>query len=127
MVGTLDVKSPFDIPTEAISFQRSESYCVCFVVMVDSTRVSLELNDLTMIRSYYSIFLNVTAAIAIRFGAKLVKNAGDSLIFYFPKTINPSDREAFKDMLECCSTIIASRDLINIKLHSERIEKSMNF
>lgn len=95
--------------------------------MVNSTRISLEISDPKKIQSYYTIFLNAIATIAKSFGAKLIKNAGDAIIFYFPKTTDPINRIAFRDVLECCATIIASRDLVNIKLHSEDIEESMNF
>ena len=95
--------------------------------MIDSTKITLEISEPKKIRSYYTIFLNATATVAKSFGARLVKNAGDAIIFYFPETTNPVNRAAFRDMLECCSTIIASRDFVNIKLHSEGIEQSMNF
>jgi two-component system, OmpR family, response regulator ChvI len=112
---------------DQISFQRSDNYCVCFVDMVESTRITMAITEPRKIRAFYSIFLNTTATIASSFGAKLVKNAGDAIIFYFPKTYDPSDRTAFRDALECCNTIIASRDFVNMKLHSEGIEESINF
>jgi CheY-like chemotaxis protein len=65
--------------------------------------------------------------VAKSFGAKLVKNSGDAIIFYFPDTTDPANESAFRNMLECCATIIASRDLVNTKLHSEGIEESINF
>ena len=120
MVGKID-------DNDQISFQRSDNYCVCFVDLVDSTRITMAIAEPRKIRAFYSIFLNATATIASSFGAKLVKNAGDAIIFYFPKTYDPSDRTAFREALECCSTIIASRDFVNIKLHSEGIEESINF
>lgn len=117
----------FDIPTEEISFQRSQNYCVCYVDMIDSTRVSLGITEPQKIRSYYTVFLNATAAVAKSFGAKLVKNAGDAIIFYFPETTDATNRAAFRDVLECCATMIASRHIVNIKLRAEGIEHSMNF
>ncbi len=95
--------------------------------MVDSTKVSIHISEPKKIRSYYTIFLNAIATVAKSFGARLVKNAGDAIIFYFPETTNLSNRAAFKDVLECCATTIASRDIVNIKLHSEGIEESINF
>jgi two-component system, OmpR family, response regulator ChvI len=95
--------------------------------MVNSTKAISKISDPKKIRAYYAIFLNSTATVAKSFGAKLVKNAGDAIIFYFPQTVNPSDRRAFRDVLECCCTMIASLDFVNIKLHSEGVEESINF
>ena len=36
------------------------------------------------IRKYYSIFINTMATVGANFGAKIVKNVGDSVIYYFP-------------------------------------------
>ena len=59
------------------------------------------------------------AALAKNYGAKIVKNAGDALIFYFPETSDSSNERGFKDILECFTTMILARDIINAKLHSE--------
>jgi two-component system response regulator ChvI len=115
----------FDIPTEEISFQRSQNYCVCFVDIMHSTRATVEISEPKKIRLYYAIFLN--ASVARSFGAKLVKNAGDAIIFYFPDSTDPANKSAFRDILECCATMIAGRDIVNIKLHSEGVEESINF
>lgn len=123
----VDFDDQYDSRAEQISFQRSDNYCVCFVDLVDSTRITMAISEPRKVRAFYSVFLNATATIASSFGAKLVKNAGDAVILYFPKTYNPSDRAAFRDVLECCSTIISSRDFVNIKLHSEGIQESINF
>ena len=95
--------------------------------MIHSTNISVQISDPKKIRSYYTIFLNATATIAKSFGAKLIKNAGDAIIFYFPETTNPNNRTPFKDVLECCATMITSREIVNIKLHSEGIEQSIDF
>ncbi|MFL6493446.1 MAG: response regulator, partial [Nitrososphaera sp.] len=63
-------------------------------------------------------FINTMAVLAKNHGAKIVKNAGDALIFYFPDTSDPANEAAFKDMLECFATMILARDIINAKLHS---------
>ncbi|MFL6357121.1 MAG: hypothetical protein ACJ706_06020, partial [Nitrososphaeraceae archaeon] len=53
-----------------ISFaSKSQSYCVCFVSMVDSTETTFAINDPDKIRRYYSIFINTMAAIARNFDA----------------------------------------------------------
>jgi hypothetical protein len=40
------------------------------------------------VRNYYSIFINIAATIARNFGAKIIKNVGDSLIFYSTSTVD---------------------------------------
>ena len=36
---------------------------------------------------YYSVFINTMAAIVRNFDGTIIKNTGDSLIYYFPKTM----------------------------------------
>jgi two-component system, OmpR family, response regulator ChvI len=50
------------------------------------------------ISRYYSIFLNAMATIVSNFGAKVIKNAGDALIYYFPKTSDIDNKVALKDV-----------------------------
>ena len=45
------------------------------------------------------------AAIARNFDAKVIKNTGTSLIYYFPKTSDSSNLSAFRDVLECGITM----------------------
>ena len=70
---------------------------------------------------YYGIFLNTMAAIARNFGAKIIKNVGDCLIFHYPKTSDSSNKSSFKDVIECCITMIEARDTINEKLSEEEL------
>jgi hypothetical protein len=60
-------------------------------------------------------------SIARSFDAKIVKNLGDGLVCYFPKTYNPTDESAFKDVIECGLTIIAARHIINTKFCEEKL------
>jgi CheY-like chemotaxis protein/class 3 adenylate cyclase len=105
---------------EEISFSsKSQSYCVCFVSMVDSTETTFTINDPDKIRRYYSIFINTMAAIARNFDAKIIKNTGTSLVYYFPKTSNSHTLSAFKDVIECGVTMMAANKVINMKLNEE--------
>jgi two-component system, OmpR family, response regulator ChvI len=106
---------------DEISFSnKSSSYCVCFVSMVDSIGFTFQMNDAEKIRKYYSIFINTMAAIARNFGAKIIKNTGTSLVYFFPKTSSTEDNQsAFRDVLECGITMIAASDVINEKLREE--------
>jgi two-component system response regulator ChvI len=110
-----------DIKVEEITFSdKSQSYCVCFVSMVDSIGFTFQIKDSEKIRKYYSIFINTMAAISRNFGAKIIKNTGTSLVYFFPKTSSTGDNQsAFRDVLECGITMIAASDVINEKLREE--------
>lgn len=77
------------------------------------------MTDSDDIRNYYSIFINTAATIARNFDAKIIKNVGDSLIYYFPYTIDSSDERAFSNALECCVTMNAANSVISGKLHEQ--------
>jgi len=111
----------FDIRTEEIFFadQSNGYYCVCFVDMVDSTHITAKIVDGEKIKKYYEIFLNAMAALAKNFGARVIKNIGDALLFYFPDTSDTENVTAFKEVLECSSAIIAAHEFINIRLETE--------
>jgi two-component system, OmpR family, response regulator ChvI len=107
---------------QEISFSgKSQNYCVCFVSMVESKEITFEIKDAGKIRRYYSIFINTMAAIARNFGAKIIKNTNTSLLYYFPKTSNSTNKSAFRDVVECGITMIAASDVINEKLREEEL------
>jgi CheY-like chemotaxis protein len=86
--------------------------CVSFVDMVHSTEIIAQISNPARIRKYYSTFINTIAAIARRFNAKVIKNTGDCLIYYFPKTFDYSNSYAFKDAIECGLTMIKAHSYI---------------
>jgi two-component system, OmpR family, response regulator ChvI len=73
------------------------------------------------IRKYYSIFINTAATIARNFDAKIIKNVGDSLIYYFPNTGDSSNERAFSNALLCCVTMNAANSVISDKLEEESL------
>ena len=109
---------PTDEPTEEISFLNgSDSYCVCFIDMIGSTKVVSQIATVPdKIRKYYSIFLNSMSAIVKRYGGIIIKNIGDSLIFYFPKTSDSTNRSAFWNVIECCGTMMAAYKFVNSEM-----------
>jgi CheY-like chemotaxis protein/class 3 adenylate cyclase len=112
----------YELDSEEICFlPNSQNYCVCFVDMVDSTSITAKISDHQKIRQYYSIFINTMAILAKNYGAKIVKNAGDALIFYFPDSSDPAQESAFKDILECFTVMILARDIINAKLDAQNL------
>ncbi len=112
----------YDLGSEEICFlPDSQNYCVCFVDMVDSTGITAKISDHQKIRQYYSIFINTMAVLLRNYGGKIVKSAGDALIFYFPDSSDPADEAAFKDILECFTVMILARDIINAKLDAQNL------
>ena len=107
-------------PSEEISFLgHSQNYCICFVDMIDSTKITAQIANPEKIRKYYSIFINTMAAVARNFDAKIIKNTGDCLIYYFQKTSDSTNKSAFKDVLECGLRMIAASRIIDITLGKE--------
>src|SRR5581483_11711115 len=106
---------------EEVSFSGQRlNCCVCFIDMIGSTKVAAQLNG-SQVSKYYSIFLNAMATIARNFGARIIKNAGDALIYYFPRTSNRSDTDSFQNVVDCGVTIIAAHPIINAILQSEKL------
>ena len=89
--------------------------------MVDSTGITAKISDHQKIRQYYSIFINTMAVLLRNYDGKIVKNAGDALIFYFPDSSDPVHEAAFKDILECFTVMILARDVINAKLDAQNL------
>ncbi len=102
-----------------ISFNGGyKNYCVCIVDIVNSSKITASLPKAKVCK-YYSIFLNSMAMIAKEFGGKVVKNVGDSLLYYFPYTSDSSDKQSFVDPLECSMAMIEAHGVINQKMHEE--------
>jgi CheY-like chemotaxis protein/class 3 adenylate cyclase len=88
--------------------------CVSFVDMVHSTEIIAQISNPARIRKYYSIFINTIAAIAKSFDAQIIKNTGDCLIYYFPKTFDYSNSSAFRDVIECGLAMAEASSSINV-------------
>ena len=106
---------------EEISFTGdSQSCCVCFIDIVDSTINTVEITNPQKIKTYYSVFINTMAALARDFDATVIKSTGDSIIYYFPKTADSSNNmPAFKSVFECGLTMISVNPIVNAKLQKE--------
>jgi two-component system, OmpR family, response regulator ChvI len=114
---TEDLEAPI-IPDGEISFQYSENYCVCFVDLVDSTRLASRIRQSGRVQEFYSTYINSLSAIAKSYSSVNVKNTGDCLINYFPATSDSSDADAFRRVLECGFAILSERPELNKKLAS---------
>ena len=93
----------------------SEKYCVCLIDVINSTKITANLSDIET-SEFYRIFLNSAAAIVRKHNGIVVKNIGDALLFYFPKT--PSqDKLIFKKVLDCCLALCDDHEELNDKMH----------
>jgi class 3 adenylate cyclase len=106
------------IKHETVFSGISKSYCVGLVDVVNSTANTAHISNSKM-GEYYGTFLNAMSTIVQEFGAKVVKNIGDSLLYYFPRTDYDSGKDSFLDVLECSLSIVDSHDTIN-EIMSER-------
>ena len=104
---------------------ESKQYCVGFVDIVNSTRISATLNQEKMSK-YYEIFLNSMANIVERFDGFVIKNIGDSLLYYFPESSKSSTKNGFLSCIESSLTMIDSHALINTKVKNEDLP-SLNY
>lgn len=105
---------------EEINFvSHSKSYCICIIDVVNSTQVIAKMTNSTDIRKYYSIFINSATSIARDFGARVIKNMGDSVIYYFPKTDDTSNELAFSNALLCCLSLSEADSVISDRLAEE--------
>jgi class 3 adenylate cyclase len=115
------VRTNWNTGIEEISFSGEvQNYCVCFIDIIGSTKISSGLTP-TQLSRYYEIFLNAIALIARNFGARIVKNAGDALIFYFNDTSDPKNIIKFKNVLDCGLTMGLASNTLNAKMLSEKL------
>lgn len=92
---------------------RSQHYLVSFVDMVNSTETASHFLGSDAVRKYYSLFINAIASIAREAGGKVIKNAGDCLVLYFPATSGTMDFASLKRSLDCCLDICDAHAAIN--------------
>src|SRR5215211_7116610 len=99
-----------------ISFVDTKYLCVGIVDIVNSTKITADIDDSENVAKYYSIFINTMAVIARSFGGEVIKNIGDSVVFFFPKTSGSShDKTFFKEVLRCGLTMGAAHIAMNEK------------
>jgi class 3 adenylate cyclase len=107
-----------------VSFSgQQEKGCVCFIDMVDSTKIVDKMSESDLSR-YYSMFLNDMTTIIQNFEGTIIKNSGDALMYYFPTPIarnNQQSLDVLQDILDCGITMIAAHEIINTKLKTNEL------
>ena len=105
---------------EQINFINfTQQYCVGFIDIIKSTQETAKIKDPKKLRKYYSLFLNSMSTILNQYNGKIIKNSGDNLFFYFPKTSNLLDQGALKDVFDCSTSMIKSNKPLNQELALE--------
>jgi len=109
---SLKEDSPQDNQITFVNF--SNNYCVCIIDIIDSTNNTYDILESKKIKQYYSVFLNTMTSIISRHGGKVVKNAGDNLLYYFPSTMNESNYLDFQNVIECGLSMIDTKDQMDL-------------
>ena len=102
-------------------FGKSQNSVVCFVDMMDSTKLASQILD-SKLSIFYSTFLNSMADTVGKHNGKVVKSVGDALLFHF----DDSSGDYLKDALRCGLDMIENRDEINSVLQDEKLP-SINY
>jgi class 3 adenylate cyclase/CheY-like chemotaxis protein len=95
--------------------------CVGFIDLVDSTKNTITMESLDYIRKYYSTFINSISKIVKSYSGKVIKNIGDCLLFYFPKTTDVNNIGVFIEAIECGFKILDERYSINQELLKQQL------
>jgi len=86
-----------------------ENYCIGVVDMVNSTKIASILHPSKM-AAYYGIFLNSMSRLIGQFGGLVIKNIGDCLVYYFPKSSKLHPKSNCMACLECCFAMMENHD-----------------
>ena len=102
-----------------ISFEEIyQNYCVGIVDVVNSTKIISKLSQEEAC-IYYSVFLNTIGFIAQSHGAKVVKNIGDAVLFYFPK----ESTNSLECALECTKKMQEASEMMNKIFKNKKMPK----
>ncbi len=108
------------VANEIVFSGGTKPCCVGMVDIVNSTASTAKLVNGKMCE-YYTIFLNAMSIIAKEFDAVVVKNLGDSLLYYFPKTAEGKEKEAYAEVLECGLAMIESHATVNQLMTEQKL------
>jgi CheY-like chemotaxis protein len=95
----------------------SNNYCICIIDIIEYTNNTYDILESKKIKQYYSVFLNTMTSIINRHGGKVIKNAGDNLLYYFPRTMNQRNYLDFQDVMECGLSMIDAKDQLDLLLN----------
>jgi len=101
-------------------FSKQPKHCTVGIIdIVGSTNISVSLSE-EKVDDFYGIFINDISNIIKKFKGIVVKNIGDSLLFYFPDTLDESHKNAnqksSENAIKCGLAIIDYHSTINKKM-----------
>ncbi len=103
-----------------ITFAKHHSRFVVGVLdIVHSTETTVSL-DGDAIDHFYTIFLREISKVIHTHGAKVIKNVGDGVIFYFPQTAEINE-ESFQEVVSCSSALLEARTKLNSQLTESQL------
>ncbi len=97
---------------EIVFSSKNTSYCVGMIDIVGSTKIASRLSN-GKICEFYSTFLNFMSSVAKSYDAVIVKNIGDGILWYFPKTLDCLDPLALLKSLSCGMAMVDAHETIN--------------
>ena len=99
--------------------EQIKEYPVGIIDIVGSTNITINLSE-KKTGEFYSIFINEFSNIIKKFEGIVVKNIGDSLLFYFPDTLKKLHKNAvqkfFENTIKCGFALIDYHSIINKKI-----------
>lgn len=102
-------------------------FCTCIIDIVQSTKLISSISSSEKIRRYYSIFINSISTIAKKFGAKIIRNEGDSVICLFPALYDLTrNKSAYEAVIEFGLYIISYRATLSRHMTNEKLP-SINY
>lgn len=111
-----DITHKMNTSNYVVNFSdQTKSYCIGMVDMVNSTKVTHQMSH-EKIAQYYEIFLNSIGRVLGRFGGVVIKNIGDSLLYYFPESSKPKRKYGFMSCIEANLAIIEEHKTISNQL-----------
>ena len=103
--------------TELLKFSgKPQTCCVSIVDIVNSTRTVSTISE-TKLGLFYSIFLNYVSDLVQSHGGIVVKNIGDSLLYYFEDSF--ASNNAILSSFNCNLDLVKKRNDLNQNLEGE--------
>lgn len=97
------------------SFSKHHMWVVVGVVDIVGSTTLLEPLEASDLDEFYTIFLRRMSNAIRDVHGVVIKNTGDGLLFYFPKT-NTKNTKAFDSIIEAGRTLLAKREQLNVEL-----------
>lgn len=118
---SVDYETTSQLDDDEIVFSdMSASYCVGIIDIIGSTRITSRLTY-GKICEFYSTFLNFMTPIVNSSKAIVIKNLGDGMLWYFPKTLDCLDKESVLKSLQCGMEMSEANQKINVLMAEKKL------